>query len=225
MNLRTRSALMTFTLLGSIMLGEDPAREEDRAAKWEKNIVAIEKRLEEKVPPKDGIFFVGSSTIVNWNVAKSFPGLPVINVGFGGSEIRDSTLFASRILIKHHPKTIVFYAGDNDLNSKRTPEQVLADFKSFVKTIHDDLPKTRIIFLSIKPSPSRIKAIDLQKKTNHLVSDFCKNDEHLLFVDLFPLLLDSEGKPKTELFKEDELHLNPTGYEKLTAYLLPILKK
>src|SRR4051794_27922204 len=91
------------------------AADEKSASKWESSVVAIEKRLKEKPPPADAIFFAGSSSIVKWDLPKSFPGLPVVKVGFGGSQLADSTHFAPRILLPFAPRAVVLYAGDNDL--------------------------------------------------------------------------------------------------------------
>ena len=111
------------------------ANDDERAKRWEKEIAAIEKRQLTANPPKGGIVFAGSSTIRLWNLDKSFPEWKPINSGFGGSEIRDSTQFAERIITKHEPRAIVMYAGDNDINSRRTPEQVAEDFRAFVAVV------------------------------------------------------------------------------------------
>jgi hypothetical protein len=43
-------------------------------------------------PPKGGIIFTGSSSIRMWTSLKEdFPGLPVLNRGFGGSMIPEVT--------------------------------------------------------------------------------------------------------------------------------------
>ncbi|HEY2908801.1 MAG TPA: hypothetical protein VGI99_01055, partial [Gemmataceae bacterium] len=48
--------------------------DEARFAKWEKEIAAIEKRLQANPPKKDGVIFVGSSSIRLWKLDQSFPG-------------------------------------------------------------------------------------------------------------------------------------------------------
>src|SRR5437762_13189905 len=46
-------------------------------------------------PAHGGVVFVGSSSIVKWTtLQKDFPGLNVINRGFGGSELGDSAYYA-----------------------------------------------------------------------------------------------------------------------------------
>ena len=112
-------------------------------------------------PQSQGVLFVGSSTIRKWtSLAKDFPAVPVINRGFGGSELSDSVFYADRIAIPYRPRLIVVYAGDNDLARGKTPAIVHGDFRAFCAKIHAALPQTRILFVAIKPSPSREKLKD-----------------------------------------------------------------
>jgi lysophospholipase L1-like esterase len=223
------SMRLTLFIIGCLFVcvaltGADP-KQDARFAKWEKDIAALESKLADKPPPENSILFAGSSTIRRWDVAKSFPQMNVVNVGFGGSEIRDSTHFADRIILKHKPRLIVFYAGDNDINSKRTPEMVLADYQGFVHKVHQSSPKTRILFLGIKPSPKRATLFETQKKANSLIEAWCGKDERLIFMDTVSLMLDSEGKHRVDLFDKDDLHLSPKGYDVWTAKLKPLLKE
>ena len=201
-----------------------PSPDAARMARWEKEVAGIEKRQKAMPVAKGGIVFAGSSTIRIWDVAKAFPDLKPINSGFGGSEIRDVTHFADRIILNHEPRTIVFYAGDNDINSRRTPEQVLADFKDFVKTVHKKLPKTRIHFIAIKPSRLRWKQFETQTKANNLVKEFCAKDERLGYIDVVPLLLGKDGRPRNELLRLDGLHLSAKGYEILNDAVRKAIK-
>ncbi len=197
---------------------------DDRAAKWEKEIAGIEKRQADKPPEKGAVLFAGASSIRLWDLGKSFPEWKAVNSGFGGSEIRDSTLFAKRVITKHEPKAIVFYAGDNDLNSGRTPEQALEDFKAFVKAIHAELPKTGIHYIAIKASIARWKQFETQKKANAMIRDFCATDKRLSFIDVVPDMLGADGKPKEDLFVKDGLHLSPKGYELWSALVKKAVK-
>src|ERR1700677_4985783 len=79
--------------------------------------------------------FVVSSTIRFWDLHKSFPELNAVNRGFGGSQLADSVYFAPRIVLKYEPRTVVLYAGDNDLAAGKTPDQVAADFRAFTRLI------------------------------------------------------------------------------------------
>ncbi len=193
--------------------------------RWEKAITAMEKRDKKTPPAEGGIFFCGSSTMVRWDLARSFAGLPVVNRGFGGSQIADSTHFAGRIILPYKPATIVLYAGDNDLAAGKSPETVRDDFRAFVKIVHDKLPKTRILFLSIKPSIARWKLIERINKANELIEAACKKDDRLTYVDVGSLLLGKDGKPRRELFEKDGLHLSQAGYKLWAGRIGPLLKR
>lgn len=165
-------------------------------------------------PPRDAVVFVGSSSIVKWtSLEKDFPEHTVINRGFGGSELYDSVFYADRIVIPYAPRTVVVYAGDNDLKAGKTPEKVFADFKSFVAKIHAALPKTRIVYIGIKPSPSRWNIKDLGLQANALIAAECAKDPRLRFADVWGPMLNEKGEPRPELFVKDMLHLSPAGYE------------
>lgn len=220
--MRAPALLILFGLPLSV-LGQ-PAKDADRFARWEKEVAAIEKRQAARPPERGGIVFTGSSTIRMWDLAKSFRDWGPANSGFGGSEIRDVTHFADRLVFKHEPRAIVFYAGDNDVNSGRTPEQVVADFRAFVEATHKALPRTRVYFIAIKPSPARWKQYETQAKANALVKDLCAKDERLTYIDVAPLLLGTDGKPREELYAKDRLHLSPAGYEVLTDAVKKVVK-
>ena len=192
--------------------------------RWDKQIAAFEKADQETAPPKNGILFVGSSSIRYWKVEESFPGMPVINRGFGGSEISDAIFFADRIIIKHQPKIIVFYAGDNDLARGKTSQQVVADYRTFIKKITTSLPKTKIIFVAIKPSISRWKLIETIRKTNKQIEQITTTDSRQFFLDVDTPMIGADGKPKPELFIKDGLHLNVAGYKLWNSLLRPLLK-
>ena len=77
-------------------------------AKWEKEISAYERGDATNPSPKNGVVFIGSSTIARWKtLAQDFPNLPVLNRGFGGSEIVDATHFAGRIVFPYQPKLVL----------------------------------------------------------------------------------------------------------------------
>jgi len=196
----------------------------DPFAKWEKNIAAIEKRLKENPPKPGSVFFVGSSSIVKWDLKKSYPDKAYVNVGFGGSTIPDSTHFAPRILTPYKPGTIVFYAGDNDIAQNHKPEQVRDDFRAFAAAARKDNPTCRVLFVAVKPSLARWKQFPTQSKANELVHAACMKGEGLVFVDVVPLMLGADGAPDPELFVKDGLHMSAKGYELWTAAVNKALK-
>jgi lysophospholipase L1-like esterase len=220
-----RSFLVAVAAVGLVSFAHQ-TRADDKPdfSKWEKEIAALEKKDKDAPPPKNAILFAGSSSIRRWDLKKSYPDLDVINRGFGGSQIADSTHFAPRLIFKAEPRIVVFYAGDNDIAAGKTPDQVSADFQDFANTVHRELPKTKIVFVSIKPSLARWDQADKQKKANELIEAFCKKNDYLTYVDVVKPMLCDDGKPRKELFVSDGLHMTEKGYEVWVAVLMPVLR-
>ena len=211
----------------SLLLKRDPLGDvvcvEWKNNRWEQTIQSFEKRDAEKMPPEEGIVFYGSSSIVGWDVEKAFPGLPVVNRGFGGSTTFDATLFAERVCIRYRPRMVVVYEGDNDIAGGRSASWVLDDTKALVARIHHVLQDTRIILLSIKTSRSRWKLHREMRHANELLKALADEDDRLLFLDMDTPLLDDKGMPRDDLFRKDKLHLNEAGYEIWSDNLRPLL--
>jgi len=180
--------------------------------KWDDDIAAFEAADRESPPPKEAVLFVGSSSIRLWKLCRWFPDLTAINRGFGGSQIADVNRYVERIVLPYTPAQIVFYAGDNDINAKKTPEQVAADFRVFVDRVHRALPDTRLTFIAIKPSLKRWDQFAAQQQANALIRSICEADEKLAFLDIVTPMLGDNGEPKPELFADDGLHLSDAGY-------------
>lgn len=184
-----------------------------RVIDWESQISSFETMDEVNTPPEDSILFVGSSSIRRWEgIQKDFPSHPVIRRGIGGAHIDDVTVFADRIVIPYEPQMVLLYAGDNDLAFHRDPTLVLEDFKEFVLEIEKELPRTRIGFISIKPSIARWPLVRKVRAANRLVREYAQTQPKISFVDVFNPMLDSDGKLKEIYFSEDGLHLSRRGY-------------
>lgn len=205
--------------------GYCPAAEHN-FARWEKDIAAFEKADKTNPPPKGATLFVGSSTIVRWKtLAEDYPDHKIINRGFGGNEICDSTHFADRMIFPYEPKAIFLRAGGNDINSGKTPEQVFADFKEFVAKVHEKLPDTRIVFIGLSPSVARWKNAEKEKALNTMIEEFTRQNPRLAYIDTYAMTLGADGQPRPELFVADKLHFNADGYKLLVDRVRPFLPK
>ena len=191
--------------------------------RFDKQIKGFLKWDSQNSVPDDAVLFVGSSSIRMWQTHRSFPGLKVINRGFGGSHTSDAIYFADKIVFPYKPKTIVFYEGDNDIASGKTPERVLKDYKTFVRLVKKKLPRTPIIFIAIKPSLSRWSVWPKMKEANDMIKAFSDNDKRLFYVDTSTKLIAGDGKPDDGLFLKDNLHMNDKGYKVWTSLLRPVI--
>jgi lysophospholipase L1-like esterase len=193
-------------------------------AQWREAMDAFAAQDQAHPPPQHGVLFIGSSSINYWHsLAEDFPGVPVINRGFGGSAIEDSTYYADRIVTPYHPRLIVMYAGDNDVFEGHSAVQVADDFKAFVTRVRKDLPEVPVVYISIKPSVARWSLWPAMSEANGLIRDWAATQRGIRFVDIAPLMLDAQGKPRAELFRADGLHMLPAGYALWIKALKPVL--
>lgn len=164
-------------------------------------------------PPERPVVFTGSSSVRFWDtLATDFPDVPVLNRGFGGSQVRDSVWYADEIALRYRPRQIVLYAGDNDTADGRSAQQVLADTQVFVRRIHAELPGTQIALLGIKPSPLRANLLSVQREANEALRAWAATQRNVAYIDVFTPMLDANGVPREALFIEDRLHMNAAGY-------------
>ena len=212
----------TLTALLSLTIFTVCRAAEPEPAPFANEIRAFEQSDAKAPPPKDAILFVGSSSIRLWKtLAEDFPELKVINRGFGGSQVEHSVRYADRIVLPHRPKLIVFYAGDNDLATGKSPHRVLADFKTFIEKVHTALPETRVLYISIRPSVARWHLQGRQWLTNRLIREFADSNPTAEYVDVVPALLGPDGRPRADFLVADKLHLNDDGYRAWTAAIRP----
>lgn len=193
---------------------------------WEATIENYERADTESPPEPGAIVFVGSSSIFFWDtLAADMAPLYVLNRGFGGSvlgQVRDEL---DRVVIPYRPRSVVLYAGDNDIGFGLSAECVLADLDAVVTDLAAALPGTPIYFLAIKPSLAREALWPEMARANALVRERARQDPRLDFLDVASPMLDDAGRARPELFVDDGLHLSPAGYDLWTSIVRPILRR
>jgi lysophospholipase L1-like esterase len=192
---------------------------------FEAEIAAFEAADLRTPPPPDVVLFVGSSTITRWtDLPAAFPGFTVLNRGFGGSQFSDVLRSFDRVVRPYAPPLIVLYEGDNDLAGGRSVDQVFGDWTNFVGRVERELPGTGVLFVSVKPSPSRVGFLGAQRELNRRIAADCAGRKRCRFVDVAGPMLDAAGQPRAALFVSDLLHLNAAGYEVWRTVLGPELE-
>lgn len=188
--------------------------------RWEAEVAAFEK----ETPRPGGILFTGSSSIRLWkSLVQDFPGHQVIGRGIGGSQIPDHIFYVDRVIIPQAPRQIVFYCGGNDINARRTPENVAADTKTLVEAVRAKLPEVQWLIIGIAANPARWKSREQILAANALVAEYCRSMPGMQFLDVFPHMLGGDGQPRSELFVADRLHMNAEGYRLWTGLVTPLL--
>lgn len=192
--------------------------------KYAKELMAFEAKDAANPPPKRPIIFTGSSSFRLWtNVTADLPNLGIVNTGFGGSELSDVREHFERVILKYHPRQVVIYCGGNDLNSKKPVERVVSDLKAVVNRIHKELPKCRITYVSIALNPARWSQLDLILAANAEIKQFMAEDSRRAYVDVTHVMLGGDNKPRPDIFRDDQLHMNRKGYELWIPVIQPRL--
>jgi lysophospholipase L1-like esterase len=161
------------------------------------------------------ILFTGSSSIRLWNdIQGYFPDRLIINTGFGGSHMSDLQFFLDELVLRYKPDQVFIYEGDNDMASGKRPGKVLRQTKKIVEEIMTELPGVQVAFISPKPSLARWEIKKRYEKLNKLLRNYAMDTDQVAFIDVWSLMLDEAGEPIKEIFLEDGLHMNRSGYNR-----------
>lgn len=189
------------------LFAQDPLRLEEEVEMLTSNDKSINK--------KDIILFTGSSSIRIWNDLESyFPRHNIVNRGFGGSETTDLLYYFDKLILPYKSKQIFIYEGDNDLNSGKSTEQIIASSDSLLGLIRKNVSKkVHVFFISPKPSMARWHLKEKYAHYNQALKIWTAKQKYVTFIDVWTPLLDPQGNVLQDIFLEDGLHLNKKGYE------------
>lgn len=192
------------------------------------DIQAFKKQDSTGFPGTGKILFTGSSSFTLWkDVQRYFPAYPVINRGFGGSTLQDMIRYENDIIFPYQPKQIVIYCGENDIanDSTVTGKMVFERFRQLFADIRTTFPGVPVIYVSMKPSPSRWHMRERVMEGNKRIRKFLRKQKHAVFISVWKEMLGADGEPKAELFVEDKLHMNAKGYAIWQKLIEPYLLK
>lgn len=197
-------------------------------APFRKEIDAFLKKDSLEMPAKHSILLIGSSSFAKWtDVQDYFPGYPILNRGFGGASLPDLIRYTEEIVFPYAPKQVIVYCGENDIafSDAITAKMVLERFQQLFLLIRNKLPKVPFVFISIKPSPSRLKFQPVVKEANFLIKHFLSKEPKTTFINVYDAMLNTDGSMKEELFINDQLHMNAGGYSIWQKLIFPYLIK
>src|SRR6218665_528520 len=199
-----------------------------KARPFAQEIAAFKKQDSLQFPAANQILLIGSSSFTKWkDVQDYFPSYPILNRGFGGSQLPDQVRYVNDIVFPYQPKQIIIYCGENDMASgdSVTADVVLRRFKELFYVIRAKLPKVPVAFISMKPSPSRQLIQPKVVEGNAKIRAFLKKQKRTAFIDVYKDMINDEGKPMADLFVEDNLHMNKKGYVIWQKLMEPYLLK
>jgi len=221
---RVIKSVWLFLLVAVTSFAMNKAAAQQKPKFWD-DVQTIKKYDKIYAPPKNPILFTGSSSIRKWDVAGAFKGYTVLNRGIGGAVITNLDNYVEDLIVPYQPKQIVLYIGDNDLKNAANGDSIFAAFKKLYQHIRAKLPETPIVYISIKPSPSREAYMPIAIRANTLTKEFLKAENNVAYVDVYKPMLDKDGHTRPELFVQDMLHLNAEGYKLWYKLIKPFLLK
>jgi len=209
MNNYMKKILVLLLLVSSSVMGQNA---------FENEIRNYEKQDSISLPKKGQILFIGSSSFRIWKTfSTDLAGISAINRGFGGSTMTDALYYFDRMVVKYAPSTVVVYEGDNDLAKGKSPEELAKEYEDFSNRLKKALPKTKLVYLAVRPSLSRIAIVDKQKQFNGWLEKYCKSQKGRFFLDMHSPFYLPDGTLMPDIFVADRLHLNEKGYQIFSA--------
>jgi len=184
---------------------------------YEADVRELEINLHSNEKDNKKVVLYGSSTFKDWaNANKDLSINNLLNLGFGGSTLVSCRTYFNRIVLPYNPDTIVFYAGDNDIGSGTSADELLNEFLLFSSEVAEKIPHTRCFFISIKPSVFRSEYLDIILDFNKKVKNSIDHLNQWKYIDLCTPMLET-GYEK--FYGEDPLHMNILGYSLLSKLI------
>lgn len=185
------------------------------AKRWEGDIAKLEAKDKTESHPDDSILFVGSSSIRLWSdIMEDMAPYHPIQRGYGGAKWSDVAVFVERLISPHQFRAVVFFVG-NDISGgsgDKSPEEVVGLFDYALSKVRERNREAPVFFIAVTPTESRFAAWPKIKAANSAARRFCERTEKTYFIGTESIFLDTSGRPRSELFRDDKLHLNRDGY-------------
>jgi lysophospholipase L1-like esterase len=177
------------------------------------------------IDKKDVVLFTGSSSVRMWkDINAYFPKHNIVNRGFGGSQTADLIYYFDKLILPYSPKKIFIYEGDNDINSGKTPAEILEANDRLLVLIRDKVSKNvPVYFITPKPSVARWSKKATYESYNQMLLDWAKTRKNVIVVDVWTPMLDDKGVVFQDIFLGDNLHMNKKGYDIWAKVIAPYM--
>lgn len=168
------------------------------------------------------IVFTGSSIIALWeNLASFFPNETVLNTAISGSHTADLLPQLDALVVAHRPRLVCYYCGSNDINYDVSPAQIAANVARTFELLNQQLPDLQFVYLAIIRAPQKADRMAQVEEANAHIALLAAAHPNFHFLDINPVFFAPEGTPRLDFYVEDGLHLTPSAYAALGAYVAP----
>jgi lysophospholipase L1-like esterase len=219
------AVVLTATMFSSrLVCGQDvvASYQADAAAKWEKDIAALDSRNASEPLPQSGTLFIGSSSIRLWKtLPQDLPQFEPIERGFGGATFSDLAVFAPRIIKPHRYRALVIFVANDVTGGEKdkSPEEIEKLVRYIVGVSREHQPDSPVVIIEITPTPSRFAVWNKIRRVNAVLREIALTEPNTYFVATAEHYLTPDNQPRPELFQSDRLHLNADGYAQWTQLI------
>lgn len=188
----------------------------EKSQKWTQDVdqLSLNNRADGS---KDHVLFLGSSSFRLWeSIQQDLEPLQVVRRAYGGARYRDLAIHAPRLVEGlEFSKAVVFIANDITGSQQEDvdPQTVSQLARLVIKQLRDQQPDCQIHLLAVTPTPSRYEHWQKIQVVNQALRKISETTAGVFYIPTAYAFLDRDGQPRAELFQEDRLHLNPTGYQ------------
>ena len=213
----------------SVLYGVSRAKGKEEATYYDQKCAAF--ALENKNYAKGQIVFIGDSITDGYPLDAYYHdlSLAVYNRGIGGDTTTGVLKRLQTSLFDLEPAKIIMMIGINDINLKRTNDEIMQNYTAILDEIKKKAPTAQVILESVLPMNAIVEAygINLAVATEQIKDlntriKATATARALLFVDLFPHFAD-ENDHLIASYSEDGLHPNAAGYAVWNSVLHPLL--
>ena len=200
---------------------------------WQESMEDEVQAYEKEPLNKGQIVFYGPSYFTRWStrfgmipMREALPGASgepcVVNRGFGSSCAEHQLYYYPRMIRPLEPKVLVYTSqangpsfGYSDAESWELAQRVIAYAQI-------DFPGIEIVLVGAYPSRDMTPADEAEKrKYNAVIKAFADSTPNCRFVDV----LDYEPFRRKDIYVEDGVHFNQTGYDLCAEFYKEALKE
>jgi hypothetical protein len=177
-------------------------------------------------PEHGGIVFTGSSIFQFWtHLREQMAPLPVLNRAIAGTVTQDMLNRIGQLVLPYQPRIVVYYCGSNDISAGEEAGPIIERTQRYVRVLHERLPNTFFFYTSIQKAPEKRARWDVVDAVNREMERYSRDAVNVGYIDLNPVLFDSQKKLREVLFLPDGLHFRPdsTAYFEFSQIIKPIL--
>jgi lysophospholipase L1-like esterase len=179
-------------------------------------------------PQHGGIVFTGSSIFQFWtHLTDQMAPLPVLNRAIAGTVTQDMLDRIGQLVLPYQPRIVVYYCGSNDISAGDDAGPIIERTKRYIQILHEKSPNTFFYYTSIQKAPEKRARWGVVEAVNREMERYSHQAASVGYIDLNPVLFDSSGNLRMNLFLGDGLHFRPdsTAYLEFSQIVKPVLTK